>query len=278
MNIDNSHTLLFPYAYNILGSSEDAKDAIQDVLSKFIQSEKTDIRDEKNYLIRSVINRSIDIKNSRKKIKREGDVWLPEPLATEEADTNINMKEIISYSLLVLLEQLNPKERAVFILREGFDYSHEEIAEVLSSTVEHSRKLLSRAKNKLELSGEPVSTEKVSEGFLDRYIDAIRGRDTGKLEGLLTRDIAYFADGGGQIKLTKSTSLGSKDVAELLINNYQQFQTTQSVVTAEINHQPALLYYQGTRLVACQVFGISRDGKISSINTILDPEKLKHIG
>ena len=81
---------------------------------------------------------------------RYGDEWLPEPIATEEADKAVRLNDIAAYSLLILLEKLNPKERAVFILKEGFDYAHEEIADVLSTTVESSRQLLSRAKRKLD--------------------------------------------------------------------------------------------------------------------------------
>jgi len=114
--VKDYQSILFPYAYNILGSSEDAKDAVQDVLYKYLASPKEGIENEKSYLIKGVINQSINIKNKKKKIV-PGDVWLPEPIATEEADTNINLSDIVSYSLMVLMERLNPKERAVFILK-----------------------------------------------------------------------------------------------------------------------------------------------------------------
>jgi RNA polymerase sigma-70 factor (ECF subfamily) len=275
--MNDYRNMLFPYAYNILGAAEDAKDAIQEVLSRFITVSKEGIENEKNYLIRSVINQSINMKNRGKKIKREGDVWLPEPFSTEEADVNINLREIVSYSMLVLLEQLNPRERAVFILKEGFGYSHEEIAEVLSGTIEQSRKLLSRAKERLHSKHEPVSVQKSQEGFLDKYINAIRNRNVKELESLLTDDIAFFADGGDHVKLVKSICIGMKEVAELVMSNYHRFQTTQSVVAATINHQPALLYYVANEVKACQVFGISAEGRIFQISTILDPEKLKNV-
>ncbi|MCK7556574.1 hypothetical protein MKQ70_16740 [Chitinophaga sedimenti] len=104
---------LFPYAYNILGSAEDAKDAIQDVLGRYLSSDRAGIENEKAYLVKSVINQSINLKNKRK-VLSTGEVWLPEPVATEQADSALHSKDIISYSMLVLLEQLNPKERAVF--------------------------------------------------------------------------------------------------------------------------------------------------------------------
>ena len=273
------HTILFPYAYNILGSSDDAKDAVQDVLSNFISSSREGIENEKGYLIKSVINQSINIKNKRKKL-RYGEVWLPEPVATEEADTNINLREIVSYSLLVLLEQLNPKERAVFILKEGFGYSHEEIAEVLSSTVEQSRKLLSRGKAKLNQShqpAQPLASDVPTAEFLEKYIHAIRNRDTNTLENLLSQDITYYADGGDTIKVIKKICTGVHEVADLLIFVHHKFLESLSIVPANINHQPALLFYDGDHLKTCQVLEISPEGKILQVNSVVDPEKLKSI-
>lgn len=274
------HSVLFPYAYNILGSSDDAKDAVQDVLSNFISTPREGIANEKGYLIKSVINQSINIKNKRKKL-RHGEVWLPEPVATEEADTNINLRDIVSYSLLVLLEQLNPKERAVFILKEGFGYSHEEIAEVLSSTVEQSRKLLSRGKAKLSQShqpAQPLASEAPTAEFLEKYIHAIRNRDTNTLESLLSQDITYYADGGDTVKVIKKISMGVHEVADLLIFVHHKFLDSLSVVQANINHQPALLFYKGEKIILCQVLEISPEGKIQQINSVVDPEKLKSIG
>ena len=106
--------ILFPYAYNILGSSDDAKDAVQEVLLKYISSERKEVENVKGYLVKGVINQSINLKNRKKKIVSDK-VWLPEPVATENADGNLQRDEIISYSMLVLLERLNPKERAVFM-------------------------------------------------------------------------------------------------------------------------------------------------------------------
>ena len=276
--IDDYRQTLFPYAYNILGSSEDAKDAVQDVVSSFISSSRTDIENEKGYLIKSVVNHSINIKNKRKKIKYGDTTWLPEPYATDEADTGINLREIVSYSLLILLEQLNPKERAVFILKEGFGYSHEEIAEVLSTNVENARKLLSRARTKLDQPWKPshASGKLPSEKFLERYITAIRERNTKSLEDILSEDISYFADGGSKVKLLKDKGRGVTEVADLLMRAYHTFQTTQSFVETEINHQPALLFYEGPQLKACQIFTIS-GGRIQQINTIVDPDKLKNL-
>lgn len=278
--MENYQQVLFPYAYNILGTAEDAKDAIQDVLYKFLTAGKEDIEDPKNYLIRSVINQSITIKNKRKKLQL-GDMWLPEPVDTEEADTNIKLNEIVSYSLLILLEQLNAKERAVFILKEAFAYSHEEIADTLSITTDGSRKLLSRAKQKIDqthTSATTAKSEPATPVILEKFMHAIRSRDTNTLESVLAEDIAYYADGGKSIKVFAKTCTGVHEVADLLIFVFHKYNTDCSVKIGEVNHQPALLLYDGDVLKVCQVFGIELEtNKICQISNVIDPEKLRSI-
>lgn len=278
--MEDYQNILFPYAYNILGSSDDARDAIQDVVSNYFSTKKENIENVKGYLIKGVINQSINIKKKKKNVRYE-DTWLPEPIATEEADTNLNLREIASYSLLILLEKLNPKERAVFILKEGFGYSHDEIADVLSSTVDNSRKLLSRAKSKLDQPGKDIPAKHKQTpltGLLEKYIDAVRNSDMKKLENLLSEDIIYFADGGDTVQVAKKVCTGLKNVCEHLVFVHHKYQTTLSILSSEVNHQPALLYYLGKKLVVCYVFSISQaDNKIVQISSILDPEKLKGI-
>ena len=278
--MENYQHVLFPYAYNILGTAEDAKDAVQDVLYRFLAAGKEGIEDPKNYLIRSVINQSITIKNNRKKLQL-GDMWLPEPVDTNEADTNIKLNEIVSYSLLILLEQLNAKERAVFILKEAFAYSHEEIADTLSITTEGSRKLLSRAKQKIDQTHKPATSpkgENITPSILDKFMHAIRSRDTKTLENVLAEDIAFYADGGKSLKVFAKTCTGVPQVADLLTLVFHKYDTGFTIKTGEVNHQPALLYYDGDVLKKCQVFGIELETKkIFQVSNVLDPEKLRSI-
>lgn len=272
---------LFPYAYNILGSAEDARDAVQDVLEKHYAQAREGIENEKAYLIRSVINRAINLKTRRQHTALPG-VWLPEPIATESADAAVYLKDILSYSLLVLLERLNAQERAVFILRESFDYAHEEIAAILSITEAYSRKLLSRAKEKLFKPGSSTSGSAVgprAQALLQDYIGAIRGRDIPRLEQMLAADVAFFADGGGKRKVVMQQCRGAAQVAGLLVFTHHMYQRKSTIRVITVNHQPAFLFYNKTLLVACQVFDISEtDGKILGISTVVDPEKLKGVG
>ena len=268
---------LFPYAYNILGSSDDAKDAVQDVLVNFISAQKKDIENVTGYLIKSVINQSINIKNRKKKITSDK-IWLPEPIATENADTNLNREEIISYSMLVLLEKLNPRERAVFILKEAFDYSHKEISAILDCTVENARKLLSRAKNKLadhKQASNLFSPVSAPPSFLKNYVKIIKNGDTQALKKLLSNDISVAADGGNEIKVIRELTLGKSAASNLLFFVYKTFQKSWIIKVTKVNHQPALLFYQNNVIANCQVFELEENNKIKHIYSILDPEKLK---
>jgi RNA polymerase sigma-70 factor (ECF subfamily) len=270
-------SILFPYAYNILGSVEDARDAVQDVLYKRLSGGQKEVDNEKAYLIKAVINQSINIKEKNKRI-RYGDEWLPEPIATEETDKAIWLNDIAAYSLLILLEKLNPKERAVFILKEGFGYSHEEIAEVLSATAENSRQLLSRARRKLDADKQISRLEKPQQLLLQQFLQAVRDKDIHVLEHLLTEDIKYSTDGGGVIKVVATHCSGIKEVIDLMFLVYSRFLATATFVPTIVNHQHALLYYRNDQLFLCQIFGFSSDGKIAQVNNVLDPQKLKGLG
>src|SRR3954452_22598823 len=185
--------LLLTYAYNITGSYEDAKDVVQDACMKFINVEEK-IENKKAYLIRTVINLAINFKKRQKKMLSEyPGIWLPEPIATEKADAEINSKEILSYSLMVLLEKLNAKQRAVFILKEAFNYDHEEIADVLGMTEENSRKILSRAREQLK-AGSTTTPKKITSDYFDKYINVIHNADMEELEKLLNNDIVIVSD------------------------------------------------------------------------------------
>ncbi|MDD7887995.1 sigma-70 family RNA polymerase sigma factor [Flavivirga sp. 57AJ16] len=268
---------LFPYAYNILGSSDDAKDAIQDVLVRYHAAQNLQIENVIGYLIKSVINQSINLKKRKQKITHEK-IWLPEPLATEKADDTINSKEIISYSMLVLLEKLTPKERAVFILKQAFEYSHKDIAEVIDSTIENSRKLLSRANTKLAISNNSI-TQKNSHtpnAYMKQYIDVIKNGDVKRLEKMLSKDILLMADGGGKISVVRELTIGKSATLKLLFYVFQTYQELQTIKITEINHQPALLFFQDNKLVNCQVFEFE-ENQIRQIFSILVPNKLKSI-
>jgi RNA polymerase sigma-70 factor (ECF subfamily) len=276
--LENYQARLFPYAYNILGTSDDAKDVVQDVVMSHLSNQKPGIENESAYLIKSVINRSINLKIRNKKLVGEAS-WLPEPIATEKADEKINSQEIVSYALLVLLENLDPQERAVFILKEAFDYSHQEIADIFSFTVENSRKLLSRAKKALKEKGSDFNSNSTPEpNFLTDYIEVIRNGNVEILEQMLADQITAQTDGGGRVKVLSEFTSGIKAVARFAVKVYDLYLKNYQVKFRRLNHTPSLLFYKGSTLISCQIFDIdTKTRKINNIYSVVDPEKLKGI-
>ena len=174
--MEDTRNLLITYAYNILGSYEDAKDIVQDAYLKALDTAFDTIENKKAYLIRTVINLSINRKKRQQKLVNQypGE-WLPEPVATERADTAIIRKEILSYSLMVLLEKLNTKQRAVFILKEAFDYDHKEIASVLDIQKNIPGKYSAVPKRQLK-EPDTFDSRAIPNHYLDKYIEVISTR------------------------------------------------------------------------------------------------------
>ncbi len=267
--------LLITYAYNLLGVLEEAEDVVQDVFLKFIQIETQNIQDKKAYLVRMVINHSINQKKklNKKIIAYPGD-WLPEPVATNKTDDGINRKEILSYSLMVLLERLDPKERAVFILKEAYDYDHKEIAAVLAISHDNSRQLLSRAKKQLKVDTSVPEKNKY-DNDLNKFLEIIQKADMQKLEQMLYEGIAITSDGGGKVLAAIKVVSGRKLGMLMLTNLYKKFHKWQMMI-GEVNHSPALLYYEKEKLVNCQVFTFANSVLIN-VYFIRNPDKLKFL-
>jgi RNA polymerase sigma-70 factor (ECF subfamily) len=260
------------YAYNILGSYEEAKDVVQDVFLKMSQVPQDSIHHQKNYLIRMVINLAIDQKRRQQKLREAyPGQWLPEPIATDNPESSLHQKEILSYSLMVLLEKLDAKQRAVFILKEAFDYDHEEIANVLGITVENSRKILSRSKNDLKIAAVP--DRKVQLDLVHQYMTVLEQRDIKGLEKLLTEQITVVSDGGGKATAFMNPVQGVKSVSALLQGLYKKGYSQAHSEFGWVNHQLALYYYNGDDIIAVQIFAID-NSQFENIFYIRNPEKM----
>lgn len=262
------------YAYNILGSWEDAKDVVQDVYLKFAQLAQDGIGDKKSYLIRMVVNLSIDRKRKlARQLNSYVGPWLPDPISTDDPHFSVHRKDILSYSMLVLLEKLDATQRAVFILKEAFDYSHDEIAPVLGISVENSRKILSRAKHELQTDLN-VTPNADQIKVLNQYLKVLEDGDMGKLEQLLSDDITVTSDGGGKAAAFRNVIAGVRSVSALLAGLYKKLNNAFETRITHINHEPAILYIFGGKIVTCQVFSIENQ-RIKKLFFIRNPDKLE---
>lgn len=272
-------TKLVPYAYNIIGDSLAAEDVVQEILNAYFLNDHAHIQDPDRYMMRSVINRSINVKKSINANKqRYIGQWLPAPIHTDaEIYREIDKRHILDYSLLVLLESLNPRERAVFILKESFDLEHNEIAEVLDITVENSRQLYKRGRKKLETGGLKSSYNKVTaDATLKKLTEAILRADIENVKSLLASHVQSYSD-GGDMKTAPNIIVGRDNVAKLLKALYGKYFYPGTVVTTErLNDQPALIFRLGDLVYRCMMLDI-RDGVVENVYNINNPAKLRSL-
>lgn len=268
---------LFPYAYNILGNTDDSQDVIQDVLIQYNAKDSDSVSNQNAYLIKAVINQSINLKKKHNR-ERQQKIVLPQPIVTNQGENKIELEEILNYSMLVLLNTLNIKERAVFLLKEAFDYEHDEIAGILAISTENSRQLLTRAKKKLKLRKPDITTSSTNDRkHLEKYVETIRKGDVRALEQLLSDEVQVLADAGNKLKVIAQVTSGINNTVKLMTYVFENYQKDLEIKIEEINHQSALLFYKGTTLINCQIFELNPDGKIKSIFSVVDPDKLMKI-
>lgn len=264
--------LLTTYAYNITGVYEASLDIVQDAFLKFLQID-SNVINEKAYLVRTVINLAINYKKQNERLQHEyPGIWLPEPIDTNEADSALSKKEVLSYSLMVLLEKLTPRQRAVFILKEAFDYSHEELAEVLEITIDNSRQILKRAKQSLQ-QREKQGKNDVETELLLKYVNAIKSGDVQELELMLKAEISVISDGGGKVLAALRPVLGRANVIKFLKGLQTKFFSKRTFKYGRINHQPAMFHYEDGVMVSCQIF-VFEQNEIANIFFIRNPDKL----
>ncbi|WP_166437288.1 sigma factor-like helix-turn-helix DNA-binding protein [Niastella caeni] len=268
--MDSLYKKLLTYSYNIVGSYEDAKDLVQDALEKYVGVDESTVLNKENYLTRSVINHSLNFKKQICRQSKYG-VWLPEPVPTETPDAGLIKENVARYSLLVLMEKLTPRERAVFILKEAFDYSHEEIAGLLNISTYNSRKLLSRSKKALH---QPAMRHAIhNRKIVASYIEAITSGNVKELEKLLTEDVKVYADGGSKVKVIGESVTGRTATVQLLLLVYNQYQSNYTCRIHFFNHEPAVCFFDKHKMVICQILHI-RENKVAGLYAILDVAKL----
>jgi RNA polymerase sigma-70 factor (ECF subfamily) len=275
--------LLFAIAYRILGSVSEAEDAVQETWLRFDATE-TDPTSTKAFLSAIVTRISIDVLRSAR-VRREQYVgqWFPEPLVTDPYEDPARAAELadsVSMAALLLLEQLSPLERAVFVLREVFAFDFSEIAEVVGRSPEACRQLASRARQHMD-DGRPRFEADASERdeLAARFFDAIRDGDIGALQELLAADVTMVGDSGGKAPLWGKGVFGGANVARLLSSLMPWFfQIGGSFDRRLVNGQPGAIFRDRDGLVLNTWSLEVLDGQIQAIRTVLNPDKLGHLG
>jgi RNA polymerase sigma-70 factor (ECF subfamily) len=213
--------LLFTVAYEMLGSASDAEDVVQETWLRWANVDHADVRDPRAYLVRIVTRQALNRLRSQARRREEyvGE-WLPEPLLTSpDVAADVELADSLSMAMLTVLETLGPAERAVFVLREVFDTTYEEIAEAVGKTPAAVRQIAHRARDHVAARRPrvPVSQTEQQEA-VERFLAAIRSGDLQSLLDVLAPDVAIVADGGGLVTAALRPIVGARRVAMFLIN------------------------------------------------------------
>jgi RNA polymerase sigma-70 factor (TIGR02957 family) len=275
--------LLFSIAYRMTGSAGDAEDIVQDAYIRF-QRVREPVGSLKAYMTTITTRLSIDHMRSAR-VSRTSYIgpWLPEPLLVSkepEVGGYAEMADSVSLAFLVLLETLSPSERAVFLLREVFDYDYSEIAEIVGKSEDNCRQIFSRSKKRVD-DGTPrfeVDKDK-SKALAGRFFEAAQQGDMDSLVSLLASDAAFYGDGGGKARAYPKPVFGRDKVSRLVGNLFGTAQELHVTFEPElVNGDPGLLSFddQG-RLINVLVLEIS-DGMVHALRSVVNPDKLDHLG
>jgi RNA polymerase sigma-70 factor (ECF subfamily) len=278
---------LFSIAYRMLSSAMDAEDMVQETYLRYQSTHKDDIRSLKAYLSTILIRLCMDqLQLARRKREQYVGPWLPEPILTAETaevgdpQERVDTQESISLAFLVLLEQLQPFERAVFLMREVFEYEFAEIATMLVKSEAACRRSFSRAKLHLrEHRPRFGASAETHRQLLSGYFQAIETGEMTPLMSLLSENVTLWADGGGKIKGAATRPLtGRETVARFSIGARKHFSPPAGaqVEMAVVNGEPALVIRVGTQAVFILSIEVEQ-GQIQAIRIMANPEKLTRV-
>ena len=277
---DQYRRLLFSIAYRMLGSVADAEDMLQEAYIRWQQAPDEEIRSPKAFLITVVSRLCMDHLGSAR-VRREQSVgqWLPEPLVTDPGDDPLGVlrvDESLSLALLVLLERLTPVERAVFLLREVFDYSYPEIAKSLGQSEANCRQLLHRARQRVgDMRQRFEASSQAHRELLARFLDAARDGEVERLMSLLARDAELHIDGGAAAPMPNVIS-GADKVARGLTAGSRNLPAGLVMRPATINGDAGVVTYVDGRPYSVLVIDV-RNGLVQGVYIVADPDKLKHL-
>lgn len=278
-------SLLFAMAYRMLGSAMEAEDIVQEAYLRYRATPPASIRTLKSFLTTIVHHLCIDHLKSAQ-VRRESYIgpWLPEPILTGDGAAQrsplgqIIDRESISMAFLVLLESLSPLERAVFLLREVFDYAYAEIAQITGRDEAACRQLFSRAKKHIRENRPrfPASPE-VHAQMVGRFMDAFIAGDIEGLTSLLAEDVTVWSDSGGKVAgAARQPIQGREKVARAAISLLSNAPAGTTFEVIEANGLPALLIRVKGQIIGLLALEVAGD-VIRAVRNVANPDKLAYL-
>jgi RNA polymerase sigma-70 factor (ECF subfamily) len=275
---------LFGLAYRLLGSANEAEDAVQDAYLRLHRADRTAIRSLPAWLAKAVTNVCLNqLTSARARRESYAGPWLPEAVFTADGALGpletAEQRDSVSIALLTLMERLTAAERAAFVLREAFAYSHGDIAHILDTSEANARQLHHRARQRLD---QPLPRFRPNpahwRALVERFLDAARGGDVTGLAAMLTDNASSTADGGGKVAAARRPVTGRDRVARYLAGAFSRpMSDVRLEFGAEVNGQQALLGFVGPTLAGVLFFEVAGD-RVTELRIVANPDKLRFLG
>ena len=275
--------LLFSIAYRMLGSVGEAEDVVQEALLRHHREAAT-VESPRAFLTTVVTRLSIDqLRSARARRETYVGAWLPEPLLTgedESPERHAEVADSLSQAFLVLLESLSPVERAVFLLREVFDYDYDEVARIVGKSESNARQLAVRARRHVD-DGRPrfEADRQARTELAEHFFAAARDGDLEGLERMLAADVVLYGDGGGKAPAAARPVHGRARVGKfvaVLARQAERFGL--ELRRTEVNGQPGMMVLTPAgALVSVLALDVA-DGQVQAIRSVVNPDKLRHLG
>ena len=274
--------LLFSVAYRILGSAADAEDVVQDAWFKWSADDRSQVSDPKAYLARIVSNLSMErLRSTRHKRETYVGPWLPEPILTQaDAAEDVARAESVSIAMLVVLETLSPLERAVFVLKEVFDFSYAEIGEAVERSESAVRQAAHRAREHVQARRPRFQTDRVKKRqATEKFFAAITSGDINDLMELLAPEVTLWTDGGGKVRQAMRPIVGIDNVARWIAGAssrpYEGVEIADMAAeVVDINRGPGIVLTGAGRVIATLTVDLDSEGRIATVHNVANPDKL----
>jgi RNA polymerase sigma-70 factor (TIGR02957 family) len=274
---------LFAIAYRLLGSASEAEDAVQDTFLRWHAADPDTVRSPAGWLAKVLTNLCLTrLTSARARRETYPGPWLPEPVLTAQSALGpldrAEQRESVSLAFLLLLEQLTPPQRAVFVLREAFDYSYREIAGILDFTEVNCQQLYRRArlqlaKDRPRFPQRSSASRKQGHRIAEEFLAAARTGDLAALESLLAADVVAWADGGGKTVAARRPVHGAPRVARYLSGWMSRDVPGLRIVVSEVNGQPGIVGIVGQQLLVAVLLSLD-GGRITAVHAVANPDKL----
>jgi RNA polymerase sigma-70 factor (TIGR02957 family) len=285
--LDDLRPAAFAIAYRMLGSVSEAEDVVQEALLRIDRALDAgeQISSPRAYMATVTTRLAIsELRSARARREHYVGEWLPEPIITDGHDDPARHAETadsLSLAMLVLLESLSPEQRAVLLLHDVFDYGYREIAAIVGKSEENARQLAARARRHVEQRRPRFqTTSEQHDELVRRFFAAAEHGDLAGLEALLAHDVELTGDGGGKVPALARSLHGRNRVARTLVNWFRLASRLPDVSLrpVEVNGGPGALYLDGERRIIGVMALDIVEGHITSISSIVNPDKLAHLG